>query len=293
MTYRSVFAPGLFAGQTIVVTGGGSGIGRCTAHELASLGARVVLVGRNVDKLARTQAEIAEDGGQADTAQCDIRQEEAVKAAVAGIVERHGRIHALVNNAGGQYISPLEGISAKGFEAVVASDLTGGFLMSRECLVQSMREHGGAIVNIVADMWGSMPTMGHSGAARAGMVSLTETAALEWAGYGVRVNAVAPGYIASSGMDHYPPEAAPMLKQMAKTVPLKRFGTEAETSAAIVFLLSPAAAFISGSVLRVDGARPQVRMGWPAPPADPQASAREAVRAFDGFHRAVTPKVLS
>lgn len=293
MTYRSVFAPGLFAGQTIVVTGGGSGIGRCTAHELASLGARVVLVGRNVDKLARTQAEIAEDGGQADTAQCDIRQEEAVKAAVAGIVERHGRIHALVNNAGGQYISPLEGISAKGFEAVVASNLTGGFLMSRECLVQSMREHGGAIVNIVADMWGSMPTMGHSGAARAGMVSLTETAALEWAGYGVRVNAVAPGYIASSGMDHYPPEAAPMLKQMAKTVPLKRFGTEAETSAAIVFLLSPAAAFISGSVLRVDGARPQVRMGWPAPPADPQASGREAVRAFDGFHRAVTPKVLS
>ena len=293
MSYRSVFAPDLFAGQTVVVTGGGSGIGRCTAHELASLGARVVLIGRSADKLERTRAEIVEDGGQADTASCDIRQEDAVKATVAGIVARHGRIHALVNNAGGQYISPLESIGAKGFEAVVASNLTGGFLMARECLVQSMREHGGAIVNIVADMWGSMPNMGHSGAARAGMVSLTETAALEWAGYGVRVNAVAPGYIASSGMDHYPPEAAPMLRQMARTVPLKRFGTEAETSAAIVFLLSPAAAFISGSVLRVDGARPQVRMGWPTPPGDPQAMEREAVAPFNGFHRATTPKVFS
>ena len=126
-----------------------------------------------------------------------------------------------------------------------------------------MREHGGAIVNIVADIWGSMPNMGHSGAARAGMVSFTETAAVEWAHNGVRVNAVAPGYIASSGMDHYPPEAGPMLREMRKTVPLGRFGTEAETSAAVVFLLSPAASFISGDVLRVDGARPQVRMGWP------------------------------
>src|SRR5919205_1104637 len=98
-----------------------------------------------------------------------------------------------------------------------------------------MRQHGGAIVNLVADMWGSMPNMGHRGAARAGMVSLTETAPLEWAAHGVRVNAVAPGYIASSGMDHYPPEAGPMLRAMAATVPLQRFVTEAETSAAIVF----------------------------------------------------------
>lgn len=291
--YRSVFAPGLFQGQLIIVTGGGSGIGRCTAHELAALGATVVLVGRNADKLARVQAEITADGGRADTAQCDVRQEEAVKDAVKAIVARHGRIHGLVNNAGGQYISPLEGISAKGFEAVVATNLTGGFLMARECYSQSMRSHGGAIVNVVADMWGSMPQMGHSGAARAGMVSLTETAALEWSGNGVRVNAVAPGYIASSGMDHYPPEAGPMLKAMKKTVPLKRFGTEAETSAAIVFLLSPAASFISGTTLRVDGARPQVRMGWPMGEPDPQASARDAVKPFEGFHLATMPKVLS
>jgi citronellol/citronellal dehydrogenase len=290
--YTSVFAPGLFRGQVVVVTGGGSGIGRCTAHELAALGATVVLVGRNADKLRRVVDEIVQDGGLADSAACDIRQDDAVKRTVAGIGGRHGRIDALVNNAGGQYIAPLDGITAKGWDAVIATNLTGGFLMARECHAQSMKARGGAIVNIVADMWGSMPHMAHSGAARAGMVSFTETAALEWAPHGVRVNAVAPGYIASSGMDHYPPQAGPMLRAMRDTVPLGRFGTEAEASAAIVFLLSPAAAFVSGTVLRVDGARPQVRMGWPMVVPDRDAQQRPAVKAFEGFHRATTPEVL-
>ncbi|MET3495327.1 SDR family oxidoreductase [Variovorax boronicumulans] len=290
--YRSVFSPGLFAGQVIVVTGGGSGIGRCTAHELASLGAQVVLVGRNIEKLQQVQAEIVTAGGKASTQAFDIRQEEAVRAAIAEVVAAHGRIDGLVNNAGGQYITPLAAISAKGWEAVIHTNLTGGFLVARECFVQSMQAHGGAIVNIVADMWGSMPNMGHSGAARAGMVSFTETAALEWAANGVRVNAVAPGYIASSGMDHYPPEAGDMLRAMRKTVPAGRFGNEAETSAAIAFLLSPAASFISGSVLRVDGARPQVRMGWPMALPDAAAQQRAAVRPFDGFHLAQTPRVF-
>ena len=204
-----------------------------------------------------------------------------------------GRIDGLVNNAGGQFVMPLETISAKGWETVINTNLTGGFLMARECFVQSMSQHGGSIVNIVADMWGSMPGMAHSGAARAGMVSLTETAALEWAGRGVRVNAVAPGYIASSGMDHYPPEMGPMLREMAKTVPLGRFGTEAEAAAGIVFLLSPAAAFISGSTLRIDGARPQVRLGWPMRVASKEAQLRDAIKPFEGFHRAQTPKVFS
>ena len=290
--YRSVFSPGVFAGQVIVVTGGGSGIGRCTAHELASLGAQVVLVGRNAEKLQSVRAEITDDGGKASTQPFDIRQEDAVRNAVAAIVATHGRIDGLVNNAGGQYITPLAAISAKGWEAVIHTNLTGGFLVARECFLQSMQAHGGAIVNIVADMWGSMPNMGHSGAARAGMVSFTETAALEWAAQGVRVNAVAPGYIASSGMDHYPPEAGDMLRAMPQTVPAGRFGTEAETSAAVAFLLSSAAAFISGAVLRVDGARPQVRMGWPMATPDADVRQRAAVRPFDGFHRAVTPKIF-
>ena len=292
MSYRSVFAPGLFAGRVVVVTGGGSGIGRCTAHELAALGAHVVLIGRNLAKLHDVAGEIVADGGRASFHSCDIRQEAAVKDVVQAIVLAQGRIDGLVNNAGGQYMAPLEKISAKGWDAVLQTNLAGGFLVARECYLQWMEQHGGAIVNIVADMWGSMPGMGHSGAARAGMVSFTETAALEWAKAGVRVNAVAPGYIASSGMDHYPPEAGPMLREMRTTVPLGRFGTEAETSAAIAFLLSPAASFISGSVLRVDGARPQVRMGWGQVAATAEAQLRDAVKPFDGFHRAVTPKVF-
>jgi citronellol/citronellal dehydrogenase len=291
--YQSVFAPGLMAGRVVVVTGGGSGIGRCTAHELASLGAHVVLVGRNLQKLQDTAAEIVSDGGRASFHSCDIRQEAAVQALVTAIVVAHGRIDGLVNNAGGQYMTPLEKISAKGWQAVIDTNLTGGFLVARECYVQSMEAHGGAIVNIVADMWGSMPGMGHSGAARAGMVNFTETAALEWARSGVRVNAVAPGYIASSGMDHYPPEAGPMLREMRNTVPLGRFGNEAETSAAIVYLLSPAASFVSGSVLRVDGARPQVRMGWGQVAAPVAVQGRDAVKPYAGFHRAVVPKVFA
>ena len=291
--YRSVFAPGLFAGRVVIVTGGGSGIGRCTAHELASLGATVVLVGRNADKLRATVDEIAADGGHASEQVCDIRQEDAVRAMVAAVLAEHGRINGLVNNAGGQYMTPLEKISAKGWDAVIATNLTGGFLVARECYLQHMQAQGGSVVNIVADMWGSMPGMGHSGAARAGMVSFTETAALEWAKSGVRVNAVGPGYIASSGMDHYPAEAGPQLRAMRDTVPAGRFGNEAETSAAIVFLLSPAASFISGSVLRVDGARPQVRMGWGQVAAPAEVQTRDAVKPFDGFHRAVVPKVFA
>ncbi len=281
--YRSAFAPGLLHGRVIVVTGGGSGIGRCTAHELASLGAHVVLIGRKLEKLQDTAGEIVADGGRASFHACDIREEDTVRTVVTAIVGVHGRIDGLVNNAGGQYITPLENISAKGWQAVIDTNLTGGFLMARECYVQSMQAQGGAI---------AMPGMGHSGAARAGMVNFTETAALEWARSGVRVNAVAPGYIASSGMDHYPPEAGPMLREMRETVPAGRFGNEAETSAAIVFLLSPAASFISGSVLRVDGARPQVRMGWGQVAAPVSVQDRDAVKPFDGFHRYVTPKVF-
>jgi citronellol/citronellal dehydrogenase len=292
MPYQSIFSPQLFAQKVILVTGGGSGIGRCTAHELAALGAHVVLLGRQAAKLELVATEIAQAGAQASFMVCDIRQEDTVKACIAEIIKAHGRIDGLVNNAGGQYIATLEKISAKGWQAVIDTNLTGGFLVARECYVQSMRANGGAVVNIVADICGGMPGMGHSGAARAGMVSLTETAALEWAQSGVRVNAVAPGYIASSGMDHYPPEAGPMLRELRETVPLGRFGTESETSAAIVFLLSPAASFISGSTLRVDGARPQGRLGWGPIAAPLDARQRPAVAPFNGFHLASTPKVF-
>jgi len=284
MGYQSVFKHGLFAGQTHIVTGGGSGIGRCTAHELASLGAHVVLVGRKQEKLDRVSGEIREDGGACSTVAFDIRDEDAVKAGVKQVVAERGQVHALVNNAGGQFPSPLMLISKKGWEAVVSNNLTGGFLVARECFNQSMKKHGGAIVNIIADMWGGMPGMGHSGAARAGMLNFTETAALEWAP--VRVNAVAPGWVASSGMDHYPPQMAPLIRGLHKQVPLRRLATESEVSAAIVFLLSPAAAFVSGACLRVDGAAPNAKRVWP------EVGRGGSTEAFDGFHLASRPRVL-
>jgi len=283
MSYRSVFRPGLFAGQSVIVTGGGSGIGRCTAHELAALGAHVVLVGRTVARLEAVAAEIREDGGEASHFACDIRDEDAVKATVAGALAARGRIHGLVNNAGGQFPAALAGISARGWQAVIANNLTGGFLMARECYNQCMRAHGGAIVNMLADMWMGMPGMGHSGAARAGMLNFTETAACEWAP--VRVNAVAPGWIASSGMDTYPDAMKPLIQSLPRHVPAARLGTEAEVSAAIVFLLSEAASFNSGACLRIDGAAPNARRHWMMAGGQPSPE-------FDGFHRSRKPRVL-
>ena len=283
--YSSVLRAGLFAGEVHWVTGGGSGIGRCVGHELAALGATVILTGRSVDKLERVAAEIAEDGGRAEIAAFDIRDEDALKNAVQQAVIRHGRIHGLVNNAGGQFPSPLTAISKKGFETVLANNLTGGFLMMREIYLQSMQAHGGAIVNMTADMWNGMPGMGHSGAARAGMANLTKTAAVEWAASGVRVNAVAPGWIASSGMDSYKGSVREMIPKLKRHVPLRRLGTESEVSATICFLLSPGASFITGVTLAIDGGAPLDTPLFPIP--DHKRSV-----PFDGFHRAVMPDVL-
>ena len=285
MTYASIFRPDLFAGQVAIVTGGGTGIGRCTAHELAALGAAVALVGRTAAKLDAVRAEIeAATGRTPSTHAADIRDEAAVRRVVGEVLALHGRIDALVNNAGGQFPAPLEKISANGWDAVVRTNLGGGFLMARECYTQAMREAGGSIVNVIADIWMGMPGMGHSGAARAGMLNLTETAALEWAP--VRVNAVAPGWIASSGMDRYPPEMGPLIRSMPDLVPLGRLGTESEVAAAIVFLLSPAAAFVSGACLRIDGAAPNAKRIWP------HVGRGGTTAPYNGFHLASVPKVL-
>jgi len=282
-SFQSVFRAGLLAGQAGIVTGAGSGIGRCTAHELAALGARVALVGRRLEKLEAVAHEIAAAGGVARCYAADIREEERVREVVRAALGDFGRLDFLVNNAGGQFAAPLESISLKGFDAVVRNNLTGGFLMAREAYTQCMKQNGGAIVNMIADMWHGMPNMGHSGAARAGMLNFTETAALEWAP--VRVNAVAPGWIASSGLDRYPEEMRAHIRALPEKVPLRRLGTESEVSAAIVFLLSPAAAFMSGSCIRIDGAVPNVKPNYTLPP-------RGTTAAFDGFHLAIKPKVL-
>jgi citronellol/citronellal dehydrogenase len=274
--------------QVIVVTGGGSGIGRCIAHELASLGAHVAILGRTPEKLRTVQREITEDGGSASVHSLDIRDEAAVSETVDAIVSEQGRIDGLVNNAGGQYRAPLREISTNGFEAVVRTNLTGGFIVMREVYNRWMADNGGAIVNMIADIWHGWPHFSHSAAARGGMFTLSECAATEWASSGVRVNTIAPGSIASSGLDTYDDKDRDFIQnEVACEIPLQRFGTEAEVSAAVVFLLSPAASFITGSCIRVDGGAPNARRGWwKLAPVDHNTP-------FDGFHRSSAPEILS
>ena len=286
MKYLSQFHPEAFAGKVVIVTGGGSGIGRCTAHELASLGAQVVIAGRKVEKLDKVVAEITEDGGKAMGLVCDIRVEEQVRDTIATVLKEFGRLDGLVNNAGGQFPAPLEAISANGFESVVRNNLQGTFLMMREAHNQWMNQHGGAIVNMTAEMWGGMPGMGHSGAARAGVDNLTKTAAVEWAKSSVRVNAVAPGWIMSSGMDTYQGDFRKhVIPMLGSKVPLKRMGTESEVSSVICFLLSQGAAFVSGVTVRIDGA---ASLGTPIYPLQDHQNSQPN----NGFHRAYIPDVF-
>ena len=168
---------------------------------------------------------------------------------------------------------------------MVRTNLVGGFLIAKEVLLQSMSKHGGSIVNMLADMWGGMPGMGHSGAARAGMENFTKTAAYEWGHASVRVNAVAPGWIASSGMDTYPESMKTMIRNLKDHVPLQRIGSESEVAAAIVFLLTPGANFISGNTIRIDGAASQGTRAWPLGKA-------KNSETYNGFHRAYVPDVL-
>jgi citronellol/citronellal dehydrogenase len=289
MTYQSTLAANTFSGQTIIVTGGGSGIGRCTAHELVCLGAKVILIGRTQAKLDKVAVEIRQDNGLVDTYALDIRNEDDVSACISALIEKHGVIHGLVNNAGGQFPSKMENISKKGFEAVVANNLTGGFLVSREVFRQCMKAHGGAIVNITADNLNGMPNMGHSGAARAGVENLTKTQAWEWGQYGVRVNAVAPGWVNSSGFDSYDESMKAMILSLKNHVPLKRVATEAEISSVLCFLISQGANYISGQTIRVDGASSLGSSVVVCPL--PKGGATNS-DSFNGFHRAELPNVL-
>ena len=252
LQYASVFRPGLFAGRTILVTGGGSGLGRCTAHELKSLGARLAIAGRTQEKLDRVKEEL----GDSDTFTfaADLRREGEVQAMVDGVLAwSGGRIDGLVNNAGGQFPAQLKDISLNGWNAVVNNNMTATFLVSKAVYLGSMEKHGGAIVNVGADFELGNPGMGHNGAARAGQTNFTYTASVEWAHSGVRVNSVLPGFIASSGFDRYPERAHDVLRGVKSRVPLNPHGTESEIAAAIVYLLSDAAAYVTGTSLRVDG----------------------------------------
>jgi len=250
---NTIFRPDLFSGKVALVTGGGTGIGARTARELARLGATVVLASRTRETLETAAATIRDEGGTAHAMVCNIRDETSVEDCVTGAIALAGPIDLLVNNAGGQFPSPAEAISSKGWHAVIETNLTGTFQMTRAVFRACMKERGGSIVNVIANMWRGFPMMAHTGAARAGVDNLTKSLAIEWGRYGVRVNSIAPGVIASSGLDQYAPEFRQAAQAAAMHNQTTRLGSEAECSAAILFLLSEATNFITGETLRVDG----------------------------------------
>ena len=288
MTYQSGFRAGLFDGQHILVAGGGGGLGRCVAHELAHLGATVTLAGRSHEKLQRTQNEIIADGGRVGGVYAlELRDEAAVVDLVGTVLGSNGALHGLVNAAGGQFPAHLKDLSLNGWNAVLHNNLTSYFLLAREVYGQCLQQQGGSIVNIGADWQDGMPGMGHNGAARAGLSNLTATAATEWARDGVRVNCVIPGFIATTGLDRYPEEDWEALMGITERVPLARHGTAAEISAMVTFLMSEMAAYITGADFRVDGGIHNGASSFVFKPGRPRN-----IRTFQGFHREERAQLL-
>ena len=259
---QRVFAPGIFAGQVAIVTGGGSGIGLATAREFLRLGARVAICGRTQPKLAAALAELGAMSGaeQVLARPCDIREPAQVEAFVGEVLAAFGRIDIAVNNAGGQFPSAAHHISPNGFLAVIKNNLVGTFHVCREVANRWMIPHrGGRIINVTANVARGFPGMAHTGAARAGVENLTMTLAVEWSQFGILVNAIAPGIILSSGTAQYPPQ---ILQRGIDETPLKRAGTVEEVAATIVFVAAPISAFMTGAIIRLDGGQALWGRNW-------------------------------
>jgi citronellol/citronellal dehydrogenase len=272
-----VFRDGLLDGQVAIVSGAGSGIGRAIALELAALGARVTVCGRRLEPLEET----AGMGAGIEPVACDIREEDEVDRLVDGVLERHGRIDLLVNNAGGQYMSGAEDITPKGFRTVIRLNVEGTWLMTHAVATKAMIPAGGGkVVSITLSPHNGLPGMAHSSAARAAVENLMRVLSIEWARHGVVLNAIAPGQIATDTLlTKYP---QPIVDVMASTVPAQRLGRPEEIAWLVAYLASPAGDFVSGAVLTVDGARDNWEGVWPRGAAadeagHPVAEARRAV----------------
>jgi citronellol/citronellal dehydrogenase len=247
----SIFAPGLFEGQVAIVTGGGTGIGLETASELQFLGARVAIGSRKRENVDAGLAALGGAGERVFGDVLDVREAESGERFVKNVLERWGRVDVLVNNAGGQFPSPAQSLTPRGFDAVIRNNLSGLFFMTLATANLAMiPARRGRIVNVIADILRGFPGMVHTGAARAGVENMTKTLAVEWAQFGIRVNACAPGTIRSSGTQQY---GEATLERARRAIPLQRVGTIEECSRVIVFLASAANDFVTGSTYYVDG----------------------------------------
>jgi citronellol/citronellal dehydrogenase len=245
------FAADLMKDEVVLVTGGGTGIGKATSIAFINCGARVVIASRRQAHLEQGAAEIAAVAGVTPlTRVCDIRRPEQVAQLVDFLVGEHGRIDVLVNNAGGQFPQRAERYSINGWNAVIDTNLNGTWYVTQTVGRRMIASGGGRIVNVVANHYRGIPGGAHTAAARAAVANLTKTLAVEWGRYGIRINAVAPGPIASSGFTRtYEAEAI----NRASNLPLGRLGSVEEVAAAVLFLASPASSWTTGTTLDVTG----------------------------------------
>ncbi|XP_060684200.1 peroxisomal trans-2-enoyl-CoA reductase [Hemiscyllium ocellatum] len=300
MAARSVFRAALFRDRVALVTGGGTGIGAAIAAELLGLECNVVIASRKIERLRETAQQLSasvlpSSSAKITAVQCNIRKEDEVRNLMRETLQLHGRIDYLVNNAGGQFPSPTEHITAKGWGAVIETNLTGTFYCCREVYTAWMKENGGAIVNIVADMWKGFPGMSHTGAARAAVDNLTKSLAIEWAASGVRINAVAPGVIFSeTAVANYKELGPKLFKDYIPKIPAKRLGVPEEVSSVVCFLLSPAASFMTGETVRVDAGQSLYQSPWEVPEHDrwPPAPESQNSTALTNFLAGKLPSKL-
>ena len=254
----SVFRPGLLEGRVVLVTGGGSNLGRAAASELAACGAHVVVAGRGRTSLTEACEQI---GPLASAAPGDIRRDEDAERIVRTCLERHGRLDVLVNNAGGQYFVPAEAIEPKGWRAVTGLNVGGTERMTRVAAELAMRPAGGGtIVNITLSPHHGLTGMTHSSAARAAVEGYTRALAREWAADGIAVLALAAGHFDTESLRKYPDV---VWKGAARSVPLQRLGREQEHAWLVALAASDLGRALSGSVITLDGARDNWFGPWP------------------------------
>jgi len=267
-----IFAPGLLEGRVCVVSGAGTGLGRESALELARLGATVIGCGRRSEPLDGMVEAAGPLPGNAEAVAMDIRDEQAVESLFERVVERHGRVDVLVNNAGGQFLSPAEAISPKGFRTVVELNVVGTWLMTHAAATKAMiPQEDGKVLSVTLSPHNGMPGMVHSGAARAAVENMMRTLSVEWSRFGITLVALAAGQFGTETMrTKYPKE---IVEAVPGTVPLGRLGTEEEWGWLVAYLASPAGDFFSGTVITLDGARDNWFGSWPPgasgePPAE-------------------------